>query len=377
MVGSETSRERDRIEHVLDSLVIRVYERLLRGTPATLADLALDLDLAEHEVEMATTTLAELRLVRATGDRLAAMSPEAAEVELIGPLEQSIHGQYRKLAVLREQLDQLSTTFDNVRRSRRKEEVVVVARTARETRLRLAEVARRCRFEVLTMQPGGGRDPEQLDDATPRDLEMLDREVRMRIIYQHTARTDIPTRNYVRQVVEHGAEVRTSNEIFDRMIIFDREIAFVPQRAAAEFEPGATIIYEPTIVGLLCNIYDHIWRSATEFDLNETAYGETLDDVRMTILELLAAGLKDDVIARRLGMSSRTCRRHISTLMLELRANSRFQAGVAASRSGLLPDATERPTPENDGGPTSSATRSPSTDATESSGLAGGAVTRP
>ncbi|MCZ0982437.1 hypothetical protein O1L60_35735 [Streptomyces diastatochromogenes] len=50
---------------------------------------------------------------------------------------------------------------------------------------------------------------------------------------------------------------------------------------------------------------------------------------------LLAEGAKDEVIARRMGMSLRTCRRHIADLLEELGAESRFQGGVLAERAGL------------------------------------------
>jgi DNA-binding CsgD family transcriptional regulator len=157
----------------------------------------------------------------------------------------------------------------------------------------------------------------------------------MKVIYQHTARNDVPTRSYVREVAARGAHVRTSNEIFDRMIIFDRRVAFVPHEMP-DGSIGAAVMHEPAMVGLLLRIHEHVWRSASVFDPKEAAYGETFDEVRATILELLASGLKDEVIARRLGMSARTCRRHISRLMSELSAASRFQAGVAAATIGLV-----------------------------------------
>ncbi|MEU9130595.1 helix-turn-helix transcriptional regulator, partial [Kitasatospora sp. NPDC048540] len=53
-----------------------------------------------------------------------------------------------------------------------------------------------------------------------------------------------------------------------------------------------------------------------------------------TIMELLAAGLKDESIARRLGMSLRTTRRHIADIMEELDAASRFQAGYRFAVQG-------------------------------------------
>jgi DNA-binding NarL/FixJ family response regulator len=61
-----------------------------------------------------------------------------------------------------------------------------------------------------------------------------------------------------------------------------------------------------------------------------------VNELRSTILELLASGVTDEVAARRIGISSRTFRRHVATIMDELQADSRFQAGVAAARAGLV-----------------------------------------
>jgi DNA-binding CsgD family transcriptional regulator len=55
---------------------------------------------------------------------------------------------------------------------------------------------------------------------------------------------------------------------------------------------------------------------------------------RTDILELLVSGAKDEVAARRLGVSLRTYRRYVRQLMDELRANSRFEAGFLAAERG-------------------------------------------
>ena len=49
-----------------------------------------------------------------------------------------------------------------------------------------------------------------------------------------------------------------------------------------------------------------------------------------------ASGVKDEQIARTMGLSLRTVRRRISDLMIELGADTRFQAGVEAVRRGWL-----------------------------------------
>ena len=54
------------------------------------------------------------------------------------------------------------------------------------------------------------------------------------------------------------------------------------------------------------------------------------------LVALLAAGAKDDVVARHLGTSTRTLSRRISELMDHLHVRTRFQAGVQAVRLGWL-----------------------------------------
>jgi len=51
---------------------------------------------------------------------------------------------------------------------------------------------------------------------------------------------------------------------------------------------------------------------------------------------LIAAGMTDEGIAHQLGVSSRTLRRKTQELMVELRAENRFQAGAEAVRRGWI-----------------------------------------
>jgi hypothetical protein len=164
----------------------------------------------------------------------------------------------------------------------------------------------------------------------------------MRTIYQHTARSDLPTRAYVRDVTAAGAEVRTADEVIDRLFIYDREIVFLPERTACPDQPpGAAVVREPTLVSFLCQVFDYLWDSATPFEPDTGRAPTTGDDVKQSILRLMAKGYKDEMVARRLGMSVRTCRRHIAEITEELEATSRFQAGFNVARSGILDDLPE------------------------------------
>lgn len=55
-----------------------------------------------------------------------------------------------------------------------------------------------------------------------------------------------------------------------------------------------------------------------------------------SILASLGAGEKDEVAARKLGISVRTYRRHVAEIMRGIHANSRFQAGARAAELALF-----------------------------------------
>ncbi|MCZ7432396.1 helix-turn-helix domain-containing protein [Streptomyces sp. WMMC1477] len=67
-----------------------------------------------------------------------------------------------------------------------------------------------------------------------------------------------------------------------------------------------------------------------------------LSDEHHVLARLLADGMKDEAIARTLGVSPRTASRLIADLMQRLGATSRFAAGARAAHHGMLP-VTPRP----------------------------------
>ena len=56
----------------------------------------------------------------------------------------------------------------------------------------------------------------------------------------------------------------------------------------------------------------------------------------LAIVQLLAEGYKDDVVATRLGLAKRTYRRRLDIVVMKLGAKSRFQAGALAFERGWL-----------------------------------------
>jgi len=62
----------------------------------------------------------------------------------------------------------------------------------------------------------------------------------------------------------------------------------------------------------------------------------TPTDDELALLNLMARGYTDEVVAQKLGLTARTLRRRLRSAMDKLGAASRFEAGFKLARSGWL-----------------------------------------
>jgi DNA-binding CsgD family transcriptional regulator/sugar-specific transcriptional regulator TrmB len=266
------------------------------------------------------------------------VNPEIAAARLTEPFEERIRSYRSSADMTRERLLQLMPAYlsRSVRASAAVNSALEEVPDGRDVQLLINKAVETCTKDMMTVTPGGKRDPAQLQDVLPRDMGAAKRGVRVRLLYQHTTRTVLSARTYISAMVEAGGEVRTVDQLPERMLIFDREMAFIPKRSRPDARPGALIVRDPVVVSFLCALFDQFWVGAVPFIPEGPGYQDVSDDMQRSIVQLLAQGLKDEAVAKRLGMSVRTCRRHIASLMQELGAESRFEAGVKASQLGLI-----------------------------------------
>ncbi|MHC0430225.1 LuxR C-terminal-related transcriptional regulator [Streptomyces sp. O3] len=300
--------------------------------------------LSQDEARRVARELLDLHLltpIPGDPDAFVPVAPDAAAATLVGPEEQRLRELQRSISETRNGLLALLPAYFESRRRRNRVEAFDIITDLSVLRALIDDCGTRCRHTVLSVQPGSSRPPGTLVDARRRTLERLERGIHVEHLYQHTARGDLVTSAYVRDMTAAGAEIRTTDQVIDRMIIFDREVVFLPEQDVVGRVPGAIVVREPTLVAFLCKLYDHLWANATVFDPDAEEPADVTDDVKRSIIKLMSQGYKDEMVARRMGMSVRTCRRHISELMDELGADSRFQAGVNAALSGTLDEAAD------------------------------------
>ncbi|MFF5006985.1 LuxR C-terminal-related transcriptional regulator [Streptomyces phaeochromogenes] len=195
--------------------------------------------------------------------------------------------------------------------------------------------------ELLTVQPGGARPLEALAIALPRDQALLDRGCRMRTLYQHTTRHSLPVLAHYERL-RGDVEVRTLDEVTERLIVFDRTVAFIPAKR------DRTIALElryPALVDYLVTVFDRLWSLATPMH-PKAVHRPSLNGItprQHAIAALLIEGHTDAAIADRLGLNIRTARVHIAKLAATLGSESRAQLGYLIGRSGIL-EARDRET---------------------------------
>ncbi|RFU82741.1 DNA-binding response regulator [Streptomyces triticagri] len=195
------------------------------------------------------------------------------------------------------------------------------------------EECSRCTVEHVGIQPGGIRPESSLVQALRLVTELGQRGVRVRSLYNHVARHGMGLHAYIEQA---GGipEVRTLDEIPERLVMFDRTVAYIP------VVPDRSLALEvriPAVVEYLHDTFECLWRMAVPYGKPVPSRSE-IDGIthrERVIAALLAEGLTDSDVAERLGINVRTCRGHIAKLADVLGSSSRAQLGVRIAQTGL------------------------------------------
>ncbi|WP_253862724.1 helix-turn-helix domain-containing protein [Prauserella halophila] len=139
---------------------------------------------------------------------------------------------------------------------------------------------------------------------------------------------DIPeVVEHVEWLAERKVVTRVATHVSTRAVTIDRTVGIV-------FDgPTHRLMYRPSAVRSLCRFAELSWQRASP--VAGTGSGRSKARTEL-ILRLLADGMTDEAVARKIGVSVRTVRNDIAVAMGSIDAQSRFQAGVHAARFGLV-----------------------------------------
>jgi DNA-binding CsgD family transcriptional regulator len=314
-----------------------LYRIMLDHPDFGLAKLAEATGLSDDGVRTALDNLADLMLVRASREdpgRMRAVSLEVGLADMIRRQEAELATRQALVAATRAAVVRLVAD--------RAEEFTAAPIHAEQLvgldaiQDRLEHMGRQAKTECMGVHPGAAQRPEDLAAGRPLDAEAMARGVFFRTLYQSAVRNDPPTVEHAHWLMDHGGEVRTAPIVPQRLVIVDRTQALVPLDPV-DTRKGALHVTEPGIVNALCDLFDQAW--ATAVPLGATREPDPvsgLSDTERELLRLLATGMTDEAAGHRIGVSLRTVRRMMASVMERLGATSRFEAGIKAAHYGWL-----------------------------------------
>lgn len=171
------------------------------------------------------------------------------------------------------------------------------------------------------------------------DHRNLRRGVRYRVLLPEQLRADPALTLRLGHLAPAGVEVRTVPVVPTDATVVDRALAMLPgeARATGPAAPGGlAVVRLPSVIGAVVALFEQLWVSAAPLTPARVPGGAGLSAREHELLALLSAGCTDESAAARLGISVRTVRRMMATIMTRLGARSRFQAGLKAADRGLL-----------------------------------------
>jgi len=281
-------------------------------------------------------------------------SPQLVPIEPARALEnatlltqQRMVAQQRSLMVARERLDELETVYRSgpagAGDPRRGIEVLTDPSTIGALSVELALDAR---SEVRVFETEHFRtspDPRQVQVPPP---SLVERGVRFRSLYTRAVLDNEHAEELVKRAVEVGWELRVVDRLPCKAVIVDSSAALLPLDSTGM--QGAALVRAPVLVDLAVTLFERLWARGVALgapdgqDRWEAAGGEGdgrppgMTRAQYRVLRLLCTGLTDSAIARHLGISERTVRRHITALFDLLGADNRVAAAVTAAREGIV-----------------------------------------
>ncbi|QDP98366.1 hypothetical protein FOE78_22870 [Microlunatus elymi] len=206
-----------------------------------------------------------------------------------------------------------------------------------EVQSALNEIAGRARFEIC----GFDKPPYVTTRAPTREwlesnsaeFQALLRGVRIRSIYH----PGFDENRLAEMALFHevGERARTG-DVPMKLVVVDAVVAFTPAPAsyAPDQETRATLVHHPIMVEALQSLFEAVWHRSLPIDT--TSSGVAADPRRDLLVSLLMSGATDVAIANQLGVTERSVRRWIASLMDDLEVQTRLQLGAALARTEAL-----------------------------------------
>ncbi|TDO44383.1 sugar-specific transcriptional regulator TrmB [Kribbella sp. VKM Ac-2527] len=300
------------------------YRTLLSIPGCGLPDLAKRLGRDADDVRETVKRLEELGLLTSTSDvppRLLPTRPDVAVDALVAVRRAELDRVRAEARVLLSELRE--------QEQHRPENLVEVIVGQEAIAARFAQLLNGTKDTLMVLdRPPYAAKVEQSDN-TVRGL--LREGVAVRGIYSPDS-LDVPGGvDEAYSAADAGESSRVHPQVPMKLAVFDRTAALLPL-SVDQLVDSALVVHPCALLDALIEMFTLLWDQAVP------VVPARMDPLDARLMTLLAAGFKDDAIARQLTLSSRTVGRRVAELMETLGARTRFQAGIHAQRRRLLED---------------------------------------
>ncbi len=320
----------------LDRTTQRVYMQLITGRCREADEVAAHLGVPAEDVRTALERLAELDLLRPTGEDFGELVDPRLGLKAL--LLRQMSGIEERLREFEEDRAAVTTLIDRYAEARpggREPGFEYVSGQAAVTD-RLHELSCDAATEWLALLPDGPASASWLEPAQETHRKVLARGVANRAVTTDSIRGD--TRLALRAVweAEPDCQVRTVPSLPVHLLLVDRSLALLPTDPRDPWHKVVQITV-PGVVEALISLFERCWEHAVPLGSSGPGLDEHgLSPREKELLRLMARGLNDEAIRRRLGVSLRTVRRIVAELCVRLKAASRFEAGYQAAKRGWI-----------------------------------------
>lgn len=314
----------------------RVYRACLAQPDQTTGELAGGLGATTARVRHALTRLEGMGLIRrAARGRYQPVSPQSALSTL---LHQRRLAAETAFTMVDGAVEELAAEYRAGRLHSDPGGLVEVISGRDVVNRRIGELLRSVRSHLWVLDKPPYADihdglPPTNDIEIALTVDMLDRGVDLRSVYCPESMERQDRFATVVHLTRLGEQSRILPKLPYKLRIMDRRVALVP--LVGGIYDSLAVVHPSGLLDALMDLFESYWERARPI-LPADAAPEGPTPADLLLLRMLVAGLKDQAIARQLGISPRTATRRIATLMAGLGAETRFQAGAAAAQRGWI-----------------------------------------
>jgi DNA-binding CsgD family transcriptional regulator/sugar-specific transcriptional regulator TrmB len=324
----------------LDPLAGRVLEYLVGHPSVDSSAVAEAVGTSAEEAERVLRTLQEELLVIRVAEqppRWKAAPPRSS----LGPLLARRRSELARTELYMEELHELYRSVAD----QQAPHLVEVLEHADEVNARYWHLLKGSSREVLHLaKPPYVTEPADESGFREAARAAIAEGVLLRSVYEADSFTDEVSLETALQGTAEGGELRLGSRLPVKLVLFDRTAALLPLHSDRP-SAGSLVVHAPAVIDVLVALFESIWERAVPVSLESrhtwpvprpNSESVEIDERTREILHLMATGMKDDTIARVLGVSRRTVQKHVSEAGFALNAKTRFQIALLAAERGWL-----------------------------------------